>query len=156
MLAPADAQALSIHVEDVVEVLEIFACEGERRFREQNVDERLFGREADLPLGVARGVRGDGSGVARHLRALGDRTIREERLFAAIERQRDIVRRAAAKTRKARAQHARLQERSRRSALAEPAAAADVAAAPAAAEPTEETAAADADYSGEIWPSRAY
>lgn len=82
--------------------------------------------------------------AARYLRSLGERKVREERLFAAIERQREILRRAASKTRKARAQHARHQEHSRHASATAPTPM------PRRQTQTDEVTAGSADYSGEI------
>ena len=91
--------------------------------------------------------------AAHYLRSLGEK-VREERLFAAIERQREIVRAAAGKTRKARAQYARHQEHSRRGSTVAPGATESPAGTPELQTPTDEAPAGDAAYSGEIWPTR--
>lgn len=83
--------------------------------------------------------------AARHLRQLGETKVREARLFAAIEQQRQIVRRAASKTRSARAkqqrrvQHQQIADEARQQAPPP--------GAPTSASSDQETG----EYPGEVW-----
>ena len=83
-----------------------------------------------------------------HLRKLGIHRIGQTKLFVAIEQQREIVRRAAAKTRAARAKQARLPKARAETGIPGPEATLRL-----EEEPTDERKLADDQgYTGEIWP----